>query len=65
MEENLTLLVKDGSGNGVEDPLFLRMSDFRKESIYPAGLYGAAEFTLPREILARPSMLALMASSTF
>src|SRR6056300_1379927 len=58
MEEHITLLVKDASGNGVEDPLFLKMSDFRKSSIYPAGLYGAATFTLPRDIIKRPSMLS-------
>lgn len=58
MEEYITLLVKDASGNSIEDPLFLKMSGFRRTTIYPAGLFADAQFILPRDILTRPSMLS-------
>lgn len=57
MEKHITLLVKNTSGNPVNDPLFLKMSAFRKSSVYPAGVFAEASFILPRSILSRPTLL--------
>lgn len=55
--DELTLFVWNEGGTAVHDPLFLRASHIRKSSHYPAGLYGAASFVLPRNILTNPSRL--------
>lgn len=47
------------AGVNIEDEMFDRATDFEKTSQYPAGLYGDAEFSLPRVIDERPARLQL------